>query len=74
MTRAIALAFGAFLSRGPEDRTHFSKKGARAMAGMIVEELPRAVPELQPYPRRQSSVGGAGSPTSRRSGRGKASG
>jgi lysophospholipase L1-like esterase len=31
------------------DRTHFSRVGAQAMAGLVVADLPRAVPELRPY-------------------------
>ncbi len=31
------------------DRTHFSRKGANAIAKLIIEELPNAEPRLKPY-------------------------
>ena len=42
-------AGSADLSPSSSDRTHFSRKGARAMARLVVEALPQAVPELRPY-------------------------
>lgn len=40
-----------FASR-PTDHTHFNEKGAKAMAELIMKELPTAVPELRPYLRK----------------------
>jgi lysophospholipase L1-like esterase len=37
----------ADLSASKADRTHFSRKGARAMARLVAEALPRAVPDLK---------------------------
>jgi lysophospholipase L1-like esterase len=37
----------ADLSCGPKDWTHFSEKGARAMAGLVLGELGRISPQLQ---------------------------
>ncbi len=42
-------AGSADLSCTADDRTHFSKKGARAIAGLVVEELRRVEPELEEY-------------------------
>ncbi len=42
-------AGSADLSASANDRTHFSRKGATAMARLVAEALPQAVPELQPY-------------------------
>ena len=39
----------ADLSPSPDDRSHFSRKGARAMARLVAEALPQAVPALKPY-------------------------
>lgn len=44
----------ADLSCDPNDRTHFSFKGGREIAKLVVDRLPAAVPELVPY-RRQDS-------------------
>jgi len=33
----------------PKDRTHFNEKGARAMAGLVMAELPTAAPGLAPW-------------------------
>jgi lysophospholipase L1-like esterase len=33
----------------PDDRTHFSEKGAREIAALIIKELKTTVPELAPY-------------------------
>lgn len=39
----------ADLSASATDRTHFSRKGALTMARLIVDRLPAAEPNLQPY-------------------------
>jgi lysophospholipase L1-like esterase len=39
----------ADLSCAPNDRTHFSPKGARKMAELIVQQLPEKEPSLRPY-------------------------
>ncbi len=39
----------ADLSASAGDRTHFSRKGAQAMARLVAEALPQAVPALRPY-------------------------
>lgn len=39
----------ADLSASKRDRTHFSRKGALAIAQLIVDELPRVEPSLKPY-------------------------
>ena len=39
----------ADLTASVSDRTHFSRKGARAMARLVADALPKAVPELQPW-------------------------
>ncbi len=39
----------ADLNCSPKDRTHFSAKGARAMAKLVVDGLSKAVPDLRPY-------------------------
>lgn len=39
----------ADLSASTSDRTHFSRKGARAMARLVATALPRAVPPLIPF-------------------------
>jgi lysophospholipase L1-like esterase len=39
-------------ANAPTDHTHFNEKGAKAMAELIMKELPTAVPELQPYLRK----------------------
>ena len=44
-------AGSAGLSASASDRTHFSGKGARAMAGLIVDRLPVAVPQLDSFVR-----------------------
>ncbi len=41
-------AGSADLSASSSDRTHFSRKGANAIAKLIVEELPEAEPRLKP--------------------------
>ena len=42
-------AGSADMTASASDRTHFSRKGARVMARLVVEALPQAVPELLPY-------------------------
>lgn len=37
------------LADAPDDATHFNEKGARAMAGLVMQELPAAAPGLKPY-------------------------
>ena len=44
----------ADLSASPTDRTHFSRKGARAMAGLVVDRLPDTVPQLVPCLRKNT--------------------
>lgn len=39
----------ADLSPSPADRSHFSRTGARTIAKLVAEALPRAVPALRPY-------------------------
>ena len=39
----------ADLTASVSDRTHFSRKGARAVARLVADALPKAVPELQPW-------------------------
>lgn len=39
---------GADLSAAPSDRSHFSRKGASLVAGLVANALPRAVPSLIP--------------------------
>jgi len=39
----------AYFSPKPDDRTHFTSNGAREIARLIAEEIPRAVPALKPY-------------------------
>jgi len=36
----------ATLASGPADRTHFNEKGARAMADLVMGQLPRVAPKL----------------------------
>ena len=42
-------AGSADLSPSADDRSHFSRKGARTMAKLVAEALPQAVPALRPY-------------------------
>ncbi|HEY1174011.1 MAG TPA: GDSL-type esterase/lipase family protein [Verrucomicrobiae bacterium] len=42
-------AGSADLSNAPGDRTHFSAKGARAMAELVMQELPQALPTLKQH-------------------------
>ena len=41
----------AELSASADDRTHFSRKGAQAMAGLVAGALPAAVSALKPHPK-----------------------
>jgi lysophospholipase L1-like esterase len=45
-------AGSADLSAAPSDRTHFSRKGAITMAGLVAYALPKAMPELAIYLKR----------------------
>ncbi|QDU08469.1 rhamnogalacturonan acetylesterase [Gimesia aquarii] len=45
----------AYFSPKPEDRSHFTSKGARKIAGLVVEKIPTAVPELKPYLKKTNS-------------------
>jgi lysophospholipase L1-like esterase len=42
----------ADLTASATDRTHFSKKGARLVAGLVAQAIPDAVPELNRYLKR----------------------
>ncbi|QDT82966.1 rhamnogalacturonan acetylesterase [Gimesia chilikensis] len=42
-------AGSAYFSPSKDDRTHFSGKGAREIARLVVEEIPAKVPSLKPY-------------------------
>lgn len=42
-------AGSADLSASADDRTHFSRKGASAMAWLVVEQIPEAEPRLAPW-------------------------
>jgi lysophospholipase L1-like esterase len=42
-------AGSADMTASASDRTHFSRKGALAMARLVAEALPQSVPELRPY-------------------------
>ncbi|QDT25377.1 rhamnogalacturonan acetylesterase [Gimesia panareensis] len=42
-------AGSAYFSPSKSDRTHFSGKGAREIAGLVAEEIPTKVPDLKPY-------------------------
>lgn len=39
----------ADLTASKTDRTHFSRKGAKAVAGLVTSAIPDAVPDLKPY-------------------------
>ena len=45
----------------PTDRTHFNEKGARAMAELVMQELPAVAPPLQARLREAANKSGAGS-------------
>ncbi len=49
-------AGSADLSASSSDRTHFSRKGGLAMAGLVADGLIQAVPELKPYRRQDRST------------------
>ena len=40
-------AGSAEFANAPADRTHFNEKGARAMAELVMDELPRVEPRLK---------------------------
>jgi len=42
-------ALEAKLANGDYDSTHFNAAGAKAMAKLVMDELPAAVPQLKPY-------------------------
>ena len=42
-------AGSAELANAPDDQTHFNEKGARAMAKLVMKELPVVEPALHPY-------------------------
>jgi lysophospholipase L1-like esterase len=46
------------LTASASDRTHFSRKGALAIARLVAETLPQAVPELRPYLKAAASTDG----------------
>lgn len=41
------------LANAPDDRTHFNEKGARAMARLVMAQLPQREPSLKPYLKKQ---------------------
>ncbi len=41
------------LANAPDDRTHFNQKGARAMARLVMEQLPQVEPSLKPHLKKQ---------------------
>ena len=49
MFGALGDAGSADLSPSAADRTHFSRKGARAIARLVAGALAESVPELKPY-------------------------
>ena len=66
----LALSMAAFgragdeggfdLSAAPTDRSHFSRKGARLVAGLVANALPRAVPALLPRLKHDALLAAAG--------------
>lgn len=42
-----------YFSPKPDDRSHFTNKGAREIASLVVEEIPTADPALKPYLKKQ---------------------
>lgn len=50
----------ADLTAAESDRTHFSRKGGRAMAGLVAAGLPRALPQLIPFLKEHSTAGVTG--------------
>ena len=44
-----ATNLAALLANGQFDSTHFNPQGAKAMARLVLDELPKAVPALRPY-------------------------
>lgn len=51
---------GADLNPAPNDRSHFSRKGALAVAGLVANALPRAAPELIPRLKKHVLLAAAG--------------
>ncbi len=49
MFNRLGDAGSADLNPSAGDRTHFSRKGALAIARLVVDRLPKAVPSLKPY-------------------------
>ena len=47
----------ADLSPSKRDRTHFSRKGALAIAGLVVDQLPEVEPRLRAYLKARASLG-----------------
>jgi lysophospholipase L1-like esterase len=51
-SKALAERIGVEASHAmnakPSDVTHFNEKGARAIAGLVMKELPTAEPSLKP--------------------------
>lgn len=45
------------LANAPDDRTHFNEKGARAMAELVMKQLPDAEPSLKPYLKSSQTAG-----------------
>jgi len=46
LVEKLGPAASADLANKPGDRTHFNEKGARAMAGLVLQALPAADPKL----------------------------
>ena len=50
-SRALVESLGpegsAAMANAPGDRTHFNEQGAKAMAALVMKELPAAAPALQ---------------------------
>jgi lysophospholipase L1-like esterase len=47
--RKLGDAGSAHLTASPEDRTHFSRKGALTMVRLVIGEIPSLLPELSPF-------------------------
>lgn len=47
--RRLGDVASADLSASARDRTHFSRKGARVMAGLVADRIPQAVPKLASF-------------------------
>jgi lysophospholipase L1-like esterase/enterochelin esterase-like enzyme len=55
----------ADLNNAPEDRTHFSPKGARVMAALILTQLPKVEPSLAAYVKQPATENPASNPADR---------